>query len=651
MSDQQRAAAPRRTALSTSAVIREAMSSIVREMRRSMVRSSYSSIIYEGYDFSCVLIDGQGRLIAESGEDHPFHIIPVAGAIEGALKVHAEIGPDDIVLHNDPYTGGTHLNDIAVIWPVFADGQPVFYVVVRSHWADVGGMSPGSLNGAATDIIQEGLRLNYVKIRRDGESELLRMIFDNVRATSEAMSDFHSVLGICRVAERRLRDVLRKYGQDIVAAAGDDILDASHRRMSAAIATLPDGVYRHVGYLDGNHATPHPLRVEVALTVKGGHIHADFTGSSAQVLAPLNAGPAIAPTSVMTVVKSFLDPSGPINSGTLRAITVMTPENSIVNARAPAPCGGLNEVRFACDAAVMGALGKVVPERMTGDVRGTSNHTYIGGPGYIFYEYPSGGTGGWSGADGNTAVRAFNEGENVSIQSTEVVETIYPMRVLRNEIRANSGGAGLYRGGCGLVREIEVLGPEARLSVLSDRNVIPPAGVNGGASGSPNRYTVRRDGSSIMPSDFPGKIANFILRSGDVVVMESSGGGGYGDPSRREAARVEADLADGYITAAGSQAYRDRAAQITALADAALQTTQCRLAPDVAQMLGAACGDLVELSPDLGPSSRFWVSAIDPSLGAGAVAIPAVLGSTGLLSLRALSRFSRTSATALRSAS
>lgn len=641
----------RRTALSTSAIIREALSSIVREMRRSMVRSSYSSIIYEGYDFSCVLIDGQGRLLAESGEDHPFHIIPVAGAIEGALKVHAQIGPDDLILHNDPYTGGTHLNDIAVIWPVFSAGRPVYYVVVRSHWADVGGMSPGSLNGAATDIIQEGLRLNYVKIGRDERSELLRMIFDNVRATREAISDFHSVLGICRVAERRLRDLLAKYGEDVAIAAGEDILDASHRRMRSAIATLPEGVYRHVGYLDGNHATPHPLRVEVALTVRDGHIHADFTGSSGQVLAPLNAGPAIAPTSVMTVVKSFLDPRGPINSGTLRAITVTTPEKSIVNATAPAPCGGLNEVRFACDAAVMGALGKVVPTRMTGDVRGTSNHTYIGGYGSIFYEYPSGGTGGWSEADGNTAVRAFNEGENVSIQSTEVVEAVFPMRILRNEVRPDSGGPGTFRGGCGLVREVEMLTSDARLSVLSDRNVIPPAGVNGGASGAPNRYTVRRDGSTIMPSSFPGKIANFELRSGDVVVMESSGGGGYGDPVRRDAARIEADLVDGYLTEAGLRAYREEAPHAAMLADATLAVTDCRLAADLAHLLRAAPGDLIEVSPGSGPSIRLWVSGIDAALGAGVVAASPRVAVPSPASIRVLSNFSRLPAAALRSVS
>ena len=605
----------RRTDPATSAVIREQLSSVVREMRRSMVQSSYSSIIYEGYDFSCVLIDGQGRLIAESGEDHPFHIIPVAGAVDGALAIHGAIGPGDILLHNDPYTGGTHLNDVAVIWPVHHDNAPIFYVVVRSHWGDVGGMTPGSLNGAATDILQEGLRMNYLKLDKSGPSELLRLIFDNVRATAEARADFHAVLGICRVAERRLHALVARHTLPVVEAATDDILDASDRRMRAAIATLPPGEYRHVGFLDGNEATPHPLEVHVRLVVGNGTIEADFTGTSAQVAAPLNAGPAIAPTSVMTVIKSFLDPTGPINSGTLRAITVTTIPGTIVNATSPAPCGGLNEVRFGCDAAIMGALGQAIPARMTGDVRGTSNHTYIGGRGFIFYEYPSGGTGAWATGDGNTAVRAFNEGENVSVQSTEMVERTFPLRILRQEVRPDSGGPGRQRGGCGLLREVEILADDIRLSVLSDRNIIPPAGVNGGASGAPNRFAVRRDGAELQPGAFPGKVANFPLRRHDVVLMQPSGGGGFGDPTERDPTALAEDLLDGYVTPAKAAApTTDPAPAATATIAPNLPQNGCHLPPALATQLAASPGDLIELSTPSGPARRLWLTTIDPAL-------------------------------------
>ena len=621
---------PRPPDLMTSAVVREALGSIVREMRRAMVRSSYSSIIYEGYDFSCVLIDGQGRLIAESGEDHPFHIIPVANAVAGALALHEQIGPDDIFLHNDPYTGGTHLNDVAVIWPVFdADrpALPAFFVVVRSHWGDVGGMTPGSLNGAAVDILQEGLRLNYLKVDRQGKSEAMRLIFDNVRATHEALSDFQSVLGICRVAEGRLRKMVRRYGLGLLEACIDDILDASERRLRAAICRLPNGTYRHRAYLDGNASTVHPLVVELALTIENGSVHADFDGSSDQVQAPLNAGPAIAPTSVLTVLKSFVDPRGSINSGTLRVLRVTAPAGSIVNARSPAPCGGLNEVRFACDAAVMGALGRVIPLRMTGDVRGTSNHTYIGGRGYIFYEYPSGGTGAWSDGDGNHAVRAFNEGENVSIQSTEVVEATYPLRILRHELRPDSGGVGQFRGGCGLIREVEIRGEGAQFSLLSDRNIVAPAGVNGGGSGAQNRYGVRRAGRMLNVSDFPGKVAGFALQVADVVVMQSSGGGGWGSPSLRNPGALADDLADGIVTEKTLRDYQAeplRAAGVAHHAD--LPKHGCRLAAALAGSLGARAGSLIELLAPVGPAHRFWVLDIDESPDANAISVGLPMG-------------------------
>ena len=623
----------------TAAVVREALASIVREMRRSMVRSSYSSIIYEGYDFSCVLVDAKGQLIAQSGEDHPFHVIPVAASVERLLQKHTTIDEEDLFLHNDPYTGGTHLNDVAVVWPVFENGALLLFVVIRSHWADIGGMTPGSLSGGATEILHEGLRLDNVRIAKSGASELMRVIFDNVRVSSEAIADFHAVLGICRVAEKRVRALLAKYTTPIVRSSIADLLDASERRMRAALADLPDGVYRHIAYLDGNGAHNFPLHVAVTLTVAGDEVHADFSGTSAQVAAPLNAGPAIGPTSMLTIIKSFLDPAGVINSGTLRPIRVSVPAGTILNARYPAPCGGLNEVRFAADAAVMGALARVIPERITGDVRGTSNHTYIGGhdarrdKSFIFYEYPSGGTGAWSGADGNHAVRAFNEGENVSIQSAEMVEVLYPLRVLQNEIRPDSGGPGTWRGGCGLVRRVEVLADGLRYSLLSDRNLMPPGGVNGGQAGAPNRYEVERAGVPLKVAEFPGKVANFPLRTGDVLCMMSSGGGGFGPSAARPLERLRDDLAEGLVSASaiaqygatigpdGTVARAACAADTGAGAAVAVRCVplagpaDCRVGAALAGVLGIEAGRLVELFAATGPVLRLWVQDVLPDGG------------------------------------
>jgi N-methylhydantoinase B len=282
----------------------------------------------------------------------------------------------------------------------------------------------------------------------------------------------------------------------------------------------------------------------------------------------------------------------------------------------------MNEVRFACDAAVMGALGQVIHERITGDVRGTSNHTYIGNRNFIFYEYPSGGTGGSHRGDGSHAVRAFNEGENVSIQSTEVVEATYPLRVLKNEIRPDSAGAGTNRGGCGLVRAVEVGCDDALFSLLSDRNIVPPAGVNGGAPGAPNRYRVLRAGTEVTFTSFPGKVAGFPLARGDVVVMESSGGGGWGDPRGRSDAALDSDCIDGLVTPAGRTAYRTAPVDVEVTADATLEGPHlCRLARDVAQRIGAAEGSLIELHRAEGPVYRYWVAAVDAAFAQETVTI------------------------------
>ena len=605
----------------TEGVVREALASIVQEMRGLMIRSSYSSIIYEGFDFSCAMLDHAGRLISQSSEDHPFHVIPVAWTLRHLVERCAAdgtaIAEDDIFLHNDPYSGGTHLNDVAVIWPVFRDGALSMFIVVRSHWADVGGLTAGSLSGNAREILHEGLRLDCVRCPKEGGGPVLDLIRDNVRVSDEAMSDFRAVLGTCRFAEARLNALFDKYTDTTARSAMDGILASSEGRLRAAIGTLRGGTYHGVGYLDGNDPALFPLTVKVALTVDGDQLSADFAGTQAQVPAPLNAGPAIASTSVLTIVKSFLDPAGLINEGTMRPVTVSTPVGSVVHAIWPAPCGGLNEVRFACDAAVMAALAELIPERLTGGVRGTSNHTYIGGRdeargrSFIFYEYPSGGTGAFDGHDGNPAVRAFNEGENVSIQSAEVVETTFPLKVRRNELRPDSGGAGRWRGGVGMLREIEVLTDGAQLSLLSDRNFVWPVGVNGGHCGAGNHTNVRRDGREIEPSAFRGKISGFSLEAGDTVLIRSSGGGGFGDPASRDREALVRDLADGVVTPVGASAYEAGAARDIAVSVAAtdddLRLHEARLSPSLLAALDAREGQMIEFVPDRGATLTFWV--------------------------------------------
>jgi N-methylhydantoinase B len=545
-------------------VVREALSSIVREMRVTLTRTAYSSILYEGEDFSCVLMDRDAQIIAMSrGQDHPLHIVPVAWSMRAVRERFGEdLHPGDIILHNDPYTGGTHLNDVAMIYPIHAEGSLFLFPVVRAHWGDVGGMSPGSLSGQATEIYQEGVRIPPIKVHERGRPNqaVLDLIFGNVRGPRDREGDFRAMIGTCRKAAERIEALLARHGRTALQACITELLDRAEARMRARIRQLPPGEYVYEAYLEGGRERLEPLRVRAAVRIQGDRISVDLAGTSPQTAGPTNVGPAMAPTGVFTILKAFLDPGGEINSGAFRPLEVITPPGTIVNAERPAPCGGMVEVKYCVESAVMGALARAIEGKITGDLKGGGNHCYVGGedprPGgtFIFYEYPAGGTGAFEGGDGSSAVRTFTESDITTIQPVEAIEQAYPLRVERCALRVDSGGPGRWRGGLGLVREVRLLAPAAQLSVLAEKGVLPPYGVSGGRPGATNRFTVRRGGRVVQPSPLPGKVSGFPLVRDDVVVMESSGGGGYGDPLDRDLDLVAADLAQGLITPATATA-------------------------------------------------------------------------------------------------
>ncbi len=537
-------------------VVQENLISTVREMRANLVRTAYSSILYEARDFSCVIMDSNGQLIAQA-EDNPSHVFPIPWSVQLMFeRFGKDINPGDLVLHNDPYTGGTHLNDVALIFPVFLEDRLSFFPVIRAHWGDVGGMTPGSLSGGAKEIFQEGIRIPILKVYENGKPNqaVLDLLFSNMRVPYEREGDFQAIVGTCRIAEKRIRELIEKYGKEIVEECVEIALHQSEQRMRRAISAIPPGTYAYEAYLDCSGDSLEPVIVKTKILTEGDHLTIDFTGSSPQTKGPLNAGPAVAPTGVFIILKSFLDPDGPVNHGAFRPIRFINPEGTVVNARYPAPCGGFSEIRRCVESAVMGALAKAIPDRVTGDIKGTANHVYISGMDspsgdtFIFYEYPAAGTGAFKEEDGNNAVRSFTEGDFGSIQPVESIENLFPLIVERCELRQDSGGDGKTRGGLGLRREVRVLGEETSLSILSDKNIIPPYGVLGGFWGAPNRFGVIRKGERLSPSRFPGKVTRFPLERGDVVVMESSGGGGYGDPLERDPKEIEKDFGEGFIS-------------------------------------------------------------------------------------------------------
>jgi N-methylhydantoinase B len=455
--------------------------------------------------------------------------------------------------------------------------------------------------------------------------------------------------------------VATRYGAPVVRAAVTELMDRAEQRMRRAIAALPDGRYAYEAHLESGRTRLEPLTVRAAVTVAGDAITVDLTGTSPQTAAPTNVGPAMAPTGAFTILKSFLDPGTDVNSGAFRPLTVITPRGTIVNADPPAPCGGMVEVKYCVETAVMGALAQALDGRVAGDLKGGGNHCYVGGPDprtgetFIFYEYPAGGTGGFEGGDGSSTVRTWTESDMTTLQPIEAVEQLYPVHVQRTALREDSGGPGRWRGGLGLTREVRIQVAGSRLSVLAEKAVLPPFGVCGGGAGATNRFWVRRGAQPIQPSPLPGKVGGFPLQPGDVLVMESSGGGGFGDPLTRDPAAVAADVVQGYVTPAGAEReygviWRDGAVDLaaTTAARAELRAARprvrltgtadleaergrlARLDRATAARLRVGPGAIVELVNPRGAPLRAWIAAVTSSDGPRAEISPDALAMLGL---------------------
>ena len=648
-------------------LIRESLVAVVNEMRANVIHSSYSSIIYEGHDFSCALVAGDGRLIAQGVDDNPIHNFAVPYSTAQIVRAFGDdIHEGDIFFHNDPYTGGTHLNDVLMLYPVFHDARLAMFTATRCHWGDVGGMTPGSLSGRVQEIYQEGLRIVPTRICDRGRMNdaWLTLLFDNMRIAPERRGDFNTMLGTSRKAAEHVGRLFARFGGEALLDAIEELIERAETVMRRRIAGIPDGTYHAEGYLDSDGSSATPLRGRLALTVAGERIVADFTGSSPQTRGPTNVGPAMAFNAVASIVKSFLDPDTPVNHGSFNPIEIVNPPGSFLNATLPAPCGGMVECRALMCGLVVSALGRALPGKRVGDLKGGGNHVYVSGPLhdrdgiFLFYEYPAAGTGATGRTDGNHAVRAFPEGDFNAVQSAEVVEAQCPLRIEAHGLREGSCGDGEFRGGLGLRRDVRILGDVASLSVLADKNLIPPFGVAGALGGAANRFTVIRDGETVEPSPVPGKVGDFPLQIGDVVRMETSGGGGYGDPLARAPERVQADVALGYldrdqaaqrygvvidvggnVESAATQELRDRlrASRVQAPVTLANESDldgprrRIRLPADLARRLGVDGGALVEIAtPACGAALRGWAEVADRAdLALSAEALAALGAETG----------------------
>ena len=541
-------------------VLTQALIATVREMRATVCRTASSVAIYDAKDFSCGLFAPDSQVVAQS-EDIGSHVVPMPWSVRSAMqKLGATLAEGDVILTNDPYAGGTHLNDVTIIYPIFRDGRLIFFPAVRAHWADVGGMVPGSMSGKATEIYQEGIRIPPLKIFEAGRSNAaaLDLLLANMRVPEERLGDFQASLAACRVAERRIHEICTRWGVDTLLEAVRLDLDRAEARMRASIAAVPDGTSYYEDYLEtfiGGRFEP--LLLPLALTVKGDQMIADFSGASPQVPFPVNSTAAVSAAGVLITVKSVFDPQAPLNQGSFRPIEVITPPGTIVNVERPAPAGSHGEIRKRVIATMVGALAQLVPDKVAGDLCRTSFHNLIGGfdaktgREWVHYEWSAGGNGAFAEDDGPSAIASIDWGDLVTVQSSEVIETRMPLLVESSRLAVDSGGPGASRGGLSMQRALRVLAAGARYSLLSDGAIVPAFGVLGGLSGVPVGAWIERHGA-IEEFATPGKIAGHPLEEGDAVLIRSAGGGGYGDPLERDAERVAADLRDGYISQAAA---------------------------------------------------------------------------------------------------
>jgi N-methylhydantoinase B len=528
--------------------------SVAEEMGAALRRTAFSPNIKERRDYSCAVFDGGGEVIA-MGDHMPVHLGSMPMSVRAAIA-RCDFGRGDVVVLNDPFSGGTHLPDITLIAPFYfsgKSGKPDFYVASRAHHADVGGAYPGSM-GLCREIYQEGLRIPPVRLVHAGQMvrDVLALLLNNVRTPDEREGDLGSQIAACHIGAERLREICVVYGLERVKRAARELLEYSEEMMRAFLRRVPKGKYRAEDFLDSDGISDKPVKIVVEITFHtsagraqqvGGsarrgrgrprHTHmvvVDFSGSDPQVEGSINAVEAITYSACFYVFRCLLIEDVPATAGLMRPIRVIAPEGTVVNARPPAAVAGGNvETSQRIVDVLLRALAQAMPERIPAAASGTMNNLTIGGmdPGtgepFAYYETIAGGMGARPSKPGVSGVHTHMT--NSLNTPAEALEYAYPLRVRRYSLRQGSGGRGKYRGGDGIVREIEVLS-DAEVTLLADRRTRGPYGLDGGGEGATGKAAViRGDGSS---QELPGKF-NVRLRKGERIRIESPGGGGWGE--------------------------------------------------------------------------------------------------------------------------
>jgi N-methylhydantoinase B len=543
--------------------------SVAEEMGAALRRSAFSPNIKERRDYSCAVYDADGGVLA-MGDHMPVHLGSMPASV-AAVRAALTLEPGDLALLNDPFAGGTHLPDLTMVLPIFLPGgspqrtssartkrahtgktgigknaanlRPSFYVANRAHHADVGGALAGSM-GPASEIFQEGVRIPPVKIFRRGElnAGVMSLILANVRTPIEREGDLAAQIAACRTGERRLAEIVAKYGAHEAQTYGRHLLDYSAAMMRAALRDLPSGTYAAEDFLDDDGVTPsgEPLRIRATITIGNGRAKVDYTGSSPQCVGNVNAVESIAISAVYYVFRCLLSEDVPATSGLMEPITVVAPAGTIVNALSPAAVAGGNvETSQRMVDTILRALAKAAPSRIPAASQGTMNNLTLGGRDprhnlrqtdapFAYYETTAGGMGARPTKDGASAIHTHMT--NSWNTPVEVFEQVYPVRMRRYAVRRGSGGDGRYRGGDGIIREIELL-TDTQVGLLCDRRKRGPYGLSGGSDGAPGKNSIVEPNGRVTP--LPGK-CSLQASAGSVLKIETPGGGGWGKAKSRK---------------------------------------------------------------------------------------------------------------------
>jgi N-methylhydantoinase B len=539
----------------TMEIIKDALVAIGDEMFVALQRTSMSPIIYEVLDYACGLTDHKAQLISQGNGVTGF-LGTLASGVQSVLDKFGLDGlvPGDIILQNDPYTGGgTHLSDITQIMPVFYGGQIVAFSVNQGHWTEVGGKDAGSWTTDATEIYQEGLQLPCIKLFKGGEVDqsLVDLIAANVRTPEMTLGDMFAQAASLRLGAKRFQEMCDRYGLELVQAGIEALLDYGEEMTRRELVRLPKGIYEAVDYIDGDGLGNGPFKVCVRVTITDDEFICDFSGTHPQAPGPVNCTRTGLHSGMRTIFKALTDPSIPANEGCFRPLRIICPDRTIFTAERPAPVSTYWETLLYVSDLVWKAMAHIVPDRLPAGhflsvcgIVPSGNHPDTGEL-FVMTEPQAGGWGAGHDKDGEDGLVSIADGETY-IMPVEVCETRYGLLVDRYGFDICEGGAGRKRGGRGLVRDYRIVADEAWYTCSFGRFKFGPWPMEGGQEGSPN-YTQIIFADGREPLVF-GKTARLHLKKGDVARLVTGSGGGWGNPYERPVEAVQRDVRDGYIS-------------------------------------------------------------------------------------------------------